>query len=164
MEDYMTTYNKKNKSLMLAALLLFVASLTTACDSKSGKVDTQVQLVNVDVYRGVDAKPNGKAVLSPSQFRFNPTLSTFRLPTDAPVQKPCQVRFVITGLPNSPPVAGDSGAVQNLAGYTATFDNNPAGHWSIQQPGGVSADDAKTAVSNYAKTVPNVISPDECDN
>lgn len=110
----------------------------------------------VPIYRGVDASPNGRASLAPGQFNFNPTLSTFDLPANAPVQKPCNYQFDVTGGNLSPiPVVGEHGDITGpglgLPGYTATFDDNPHGHWGITQPNGVSADQAKAAVSLLAQ-------------
>lgn len=107
------------------------------------------------IYRGVDANASNKATLSPSQFNFTgepATLSTFSIPNGAPVQKPCNYRFEVTG-PNiqDPTAQGDSGAVTGLDGYTATFDNDPIGHWGITRPDGVTVAEAKIAVSDYAK-------------
>jgi hypothetical protein len=107
----------------------------------------------VYIYRGVDANANtGLASLAPSQFNFNPDLSTFDNPALAPVQKPCNYRFDVTG-PNiqNPPQPGNVGDITGLPGYSATFNNNPLGHWSISPPAGVSQQGAKTAVSAFAK-------------
>ncbi|MGZ5006495.1 MAG: hypothetical protein ACXWFI_01165 [Methylobacter sp.] len=105
----------------------------------------------VPIYRGVDRLANGNAKLTPNQFNFNPELSTFNAVGIAPVQKPCEYRFDVSGGNiQNPPNVGEHGDVTGLVGYTATFDNNPPGHWSIQQPHGVSADNARTAVSVYA--------------
>ncbi|MBZ0091659.1 MAG: hypothetical protein K8F27_05495 [Sulfuricellaceae bacterium] len=111
---------------------------------------------NVDVYRGVDVNAaNGRATLSPSQFRFNPDLSTFN--TAAATGKPCNYRFTITGVANNPAQQGDQGTVL-FAGaslpvgvYTATFNNIPLGHWRIDHPGTINADAAKLAIGTYAQ-------------
>jgi hypothetical protein len=106
----------------------------------------------VSIYRGVDANVNtGLASLAPGQFSFNPTLSTFNAVGIAPVHKPCEYRFDVTGGNiQNPPNVGEHGDVTGLAGYTATFDNDPIGHWGITQPNGVSAANARIAVSVYA--------------
>jgi hypothetical protein len=102
---------------------------------------------NVTVYRGVDAKGNGRATLSPSQFRFNPDLSTFDAPGHAPVLKPCNYSLMVTGVPNQPAQPNDTGTVAGVPGnFVATFDNNPAGHWSI-----ASQPDAGAIFSTYAQ-------------
>ncbi|HEX8698270.1 MAG TPA: hypothetical protein VF815_05505 [Myxococcaceae bacterium] len=105
------------------------------------------------IYRGVDqSNPGtGRASLAPSQFNFNPELSTFDNPGMAPVLKPCNYRFTVSNVAHQPPQPGDTGAVDGLPGYTATFDNNPPGHWGIQHPAGVTPAQAKTAVSQYAQ-------------
>ncbi|OKH86554.1 hypothetical protein [Thalassospira sp. TSL5-1] len=122
---------------LTASCLLAIAFMTTPA------------LADVDIYRGVDAKQNGRATLSPSQFNFNPDLSTFNDPALAPVHKSCNFRFTVT-LADDPEV-GDSGPVVGLEGYTATYDNNPEGHWGIAHPANVNADEAKAAVSLYAQ-------------
>lgn len=103
-----------------------------------------------EIFRSVAHNNNGVATLSPSQFSFNAgPLSTFDW-----AHRPnsnCYVEFRVQNLPNDPPQANDAGTVQGLAGYTATFDNNPAGHWSITRPGGTSAAQARIDVSNYAR-------------
>ena len=104
---------------------------------------------DVDIYRGVDAKSNGNATLSPGQFSFNPTLSNFIQPQLAPVLKPCNYWFTV--ILDGEPDVGAHGPVAGLEGYTALFDNDPEGHWGIIQPEGVSADDAKAAVSAFAQ-------------
>jgi hypothetical protein len=107
-------------------------------------------LADVGIYRGVDANAkSGLASLAPGQFRFNPDLSTFNDPALAPVQKACNYRFTV--VLQGAPAVGAHGPVQGLAGYVATFDNNPAGHWGIAHPADVTADQAKQAVSDYAK-------------
>ncbi|PKR53579.1 hypothetical protein [Thalassospira marina] len=123
---------------LTASCLLAIAFMTTPA------------LADVDIYRGVDANQNsGRASLAPSQFSFNPDLSTFNDPALAPVQKRCNFRFTVTLADD--PVVGDHGPVVGLEGYTATFDNNPAGHWGIAHPANVNADAAKAAVSAYAQ-------------
>jgi len=142
----------------LACLALTLAMLLPAgCGERHSKAPApppaqQAPLFNFDVYRGVNANANsGLASLAPGQFAFNPELSTFDNPQLAPVQKPCNYRFQVTNLPgNPPPVQGIAGAVTGLLGYTATFDNNPPGHWSINAPAGVTPQQAAAAVSVYA--------------
>ncbi|RCK43896.1 hypothetical protein TH25_20890 [Thalassospira profundimaris] len=123
---------------LTASCLLAIAFMTTPA------------LADVDIYRGVDANQNtGRASLAPSQFRFNPDLSTFNNPANAPVQKSCNFRFTVTLAGN--PQQGANGPVVGLPGYTATFDNNPQGHWGIIHPTNVTADQAKQAVADYAQ-------------
>ncbi|WP_424830193.1 hypothetical protein [Ruegeria sp.] len=110
-------------------------------------------LNNTIIYRGLDAKSKtGKAILSPSQFRFNPDLSTT---TDVAVlEKPCTFAFTVD----------DNGNVLGLPGYTAmnTPTEQDPNHWSINHPANVSADAAKKAVSDYAKENPASLSPVAC--
>ena len=126
----------------------FTAKLTASCLLAIAFMTTPA-LADVDIYRGVDAKPNGKATLSPSQFNFNPDLSTFNHPALAPTQKACNYRFtvVLQGVP----AVNVQGPVQGLPGYVATFDNDPEGHWGIAHPANISANAAKAAVSQYAQ-------------
>lgn len=127
---------------LTASCLLAIALMTTPA------------LADVDIYRGVDANQNtGRASLAPSQFRFNPDLSTFNDPLLAPVQKKCNFRFTVT-LADEPEV-GDIGPVYGLDGYIATYDNNPVGHWGITHPADKTADEAKQEVSDYAKANPD---------
>lgn len=119
---------------------------------------SQAWAFNVNVYRGVNANANtGLASLAPGQFNFNPELSTFNNPGVAPVLKPCNYRFTITGVANNPAQPNDNGTVL-FAGaslpvgvYTATFDNNPPGHWGVYHPGAVTALQARAAISAYAQ-------------
>jgi hypothetical protein len=123
----------------------------------------------VPIYRGVDANVNtGLASLAPGQFTWTPvnqvgsTLSTFNVPS---LIKSCNFQFDVTGgnLQN-PPQPGEHGDITGpglgLPGYTATFDNNPPGHWSITHPVGINDQQARTAVSAFAilnRAVPGVL-------
>ncbi len=114
---------------------------------------------DVHVYRGVNANANsGIASTSPGQFSFTgipAALSTFDSVDGAPVAKPCLFRFTVTGVAHDPAVAGDTGTIAGLPGYTATFDNDPEGHWSITMPGGVDALQARAEVSLFASNPAN---------
>jgi hypothetical protein len=141
---------------LLGVVVALVLIALPGCGSRHAKAPTpaatKAALYDVHVYRGVDANVNsGRATLSPSQFSFNADLSTFMDPAQAPLQKPCNYRFQITGVAHEPPEPNDTGAVTGLPNYTAIYDNNPAGHWGIQHPNDVSPDQAKAAVSAYAQ-------------
>jgi hypothetical protein len=111
----------------------------------------------VTLYRGVDANKTGKANLSPSAFRFDPVsgvpnaveLSTFNSIDAASAVKPypCFLTFSASAVS----MVGATGAVSGLPGYIATYDNDPAGHWSIMAPLNVSSSVARSAVSSYAQ-------------
>lgn len=107
-----------------------------------------------DIYRGVDMGEATDPVLTPNQFIYNGApagMSTFDTQDGAPVEKPCLYKYTVTNLPNDPPLPGDSGGVSTLpVGYTAVFDNNPAGHWSIRSPAGVSNANAAKTTSESA--------------
>ncbi len=109
----------------------------------------KVGLHDFYIFRGVNANANnGNAQLGPAQFGF-PNMSTFGNPAQAPVPRPCNYRFQVTGVANDPPHVGDSGPVTGLPGFTATFDDNPPGHWTVTAP---AADPAPaTTVSAYAQ-------------
>ncbi len=144
----MANFVPRLKAGLVSALFLIMAG--------SGLGVSSAWAFDVDVYRGVDANAvTGRATLSPSQFRFNPDLSTFN--TTAATGKPCNYRFTITGVANNPAQQGDQGTV-HFAGaslpvgvYTATFNNLPPGHWSIDHPGAINADAAKLAIGTYAQ-------------
>jgi hypothetical protein len=114
----------------------------------------------VTLYRGVGvSNPNtGRATLNPGAFRFDPVsgvpgsveLSTFDSIVAASAANgayPCYLTFTASAVP----VVGASGVVLGLPGYVATYDNNPAGHWSIMAPAGVSSAVARGDVSVYAQ-------------
>jgi len=133
---------------MYAAVGLAVAALVVGCATKP---EAPQNTVNVQIEREVDANANtGRATLSPGQFRFNPTLSTFAPPAIAPVLKACKYQFTAQGVP-TPVVVGASGTVQGLPGYVATFDDQPQGHWGIAAPPGETPASAAAAVSAYAQ-------------
>ncbi|WP_299948863.1 hypothetical protein [uncultured Ruegeria sp.] len=105
------------------------------------------------VYRGLDANSKTmKAKLSPSQFRFNPDLSTTT--DEAILEKPCTFTFTVD----------DEGNVVGLPGYTAkhTSTDQDPNHWSIYHPENVDADAAKKAVSDYAKEHLTSLNPATC--
>ena len=135
-----------NKQLCAAVALGF-AVLVVGCATRPESAQV---LINVSVDREVDANANGRATLSPSQFGFNPTLSTFAPPAVAPVLKACKYRFTVVGVP-TPVVVGANGPVQGLPGYVATFNNQPPGHWDIAIPPGQTAASAAAGVSAYAQ-------------
>lgn len=142
--------NRKRWALA-GGLLLFVA-LIGGCLTISPRVEIDLARFNVDIFRGVDANPNnGRATLSPSQFNFNPDLSTYINPILAPVQKACNYRFTVQNVPNNPPMVGDTGTIQGLEGYSATFNNVPPGHWQVLPPNGTTSASAKAAVSAFAQ-------------
>jgi hypothetical protein len=130
-----------------AALLLVAALWAPAGCTTPGRSGVGAPMVTIPVYRGVGRNGNGRAQLSPSQFRFNNDLSTFGAPTNSP----CNYQFDITGIPANPAQPGDSGPVSGLPGYVATFDDVPPGHWSIARPVGTSTTAARQAVSVYAQ-------------
>jgi hypothetical protein len=144
--------NKKLKYLFttLAALvfLALLVAVVSGCFGSKGNL-FGVSNDNMSIYRGVNASSNGNANLSPGQFRFNNDLSTFN---QASQNHPCNYSFTVTGVPNNPAQVNDEGNVSGLIGYRAKFDNNPQGHWSVIKPANVTADQAKQAVSDYAKT------------
>lgn len=135
---------------MRARHLMGIAVLVGVAVGCATRTPMPLALVDVQIDRGVDASDSGRATLSPGQFRFNPDLSTFAIGASAPVAKPCLYRFTAVGVP-SPPTVGASGAIQDLQGYVATFDNNPPGHWGIAAPAGTSPASAAAAVSAYAQ-------------
>jgi hypothetical protein len=154
----MTNLHRANKTWtkgLVAFVITLAVFMPSGCSTRHAKAPapaaTKVAVFDVDIYRGVDANPNsGLASLAPGQFRFNPTLSTFLLPAQAPVLKACNYRFHLTDVAHDPPQTNDTGNVTGLPGYIATYDDNPPGHWGIQQPNGVTPDEAKAAVSAYA--------------
>lgn len=117
----------------------------------------------VTLYRGVGLNNpgTGKVGLSPGTFRFNPELSTFdsiasavAAASAAGIQpSPCYYTLDVI----ASQVVGASGPVSGLpVGYVALYDggtapNIPPGHWSISQPGGMSAASAAAAVSTHAQ-------------
>lgn len=144
-----------------AVAIVLMALLPAGCGGRSHPAPlTQTPDVDtaddydIHVYRGVDANlKTGKATLSPSQFRFNPELSTFARIDQSPSPKPCNYRFQVTGVAHDPPRRGDSGQVLGLpAGYIAYFNNDPAGHWGIRHPAGVTPEEAKQVVATYAQS------------
>lgn len=152
----MTRKMKSRGVALLAGLAVLMGAACAGSRTEGGapepQFEAQLQQGQAYIFRGVDANANtGRATLSPSQFAFNPDLSTFAAPGQAPVQKQCNYRFTVSGLPNDPPHVGDSGTVDGLPDYTAVFDDNPLGHWGIRQPNGVTPDQAKQAVSAYAQ-------------
>lgn len=146
----------KTKSIQTKLVLLFfitiVAFHLTSCSGLLPKEPTQIVYVTT-IYRGVDANSNnGKAKLSPSQFRFNPDMSTFNAATYVTIAKDCWYTFTVTVNEDPPPAVGHSGQVNELPpGYIATFDNDPPGHWSVAHPANVTADAAKVVVAQYAQ-------------
>jgi len=135
------------KKLIYVALGLGVAVLAVGCATRS---PVPQMVINVSIDREVDAAANGRATLSPGQFAFNPTLSTFAPPAVAPVLKACKYRFTVVGVP-TPVVVGASGPVQGLPGYVATFNDQPPGHWDMAIPPGQTAASAAAGVSAYAQ-------------
>ncbi|WP_347312677.1 hypothetical protein [Defluviimonas sp. SAOS-178_SWC] len=125
--------------LLIAAATVALASCTNI---QGGPAED-----TVIVYRGLDARSNGKAKTSPSQFRFNPDMSTFDAP---PGNKPCAYAFVVT-----------DGAVQGLPGYTGAA-TPPPGHWSINAPVGTPPNVAAAAAATYATANPNGFTPAAC--
>jgi len=107
---------------------------------------------DVHVYRGVAKEPNGPAILSKPQFTFkNGVISTFDAAHLNSINQACRFRFKITNLDRAQPQPNDRGDVDGLPNFTATFDNNPAGHWSIAKPQNLNPTKAAEAVSTYAK-------------
>ena len=111
-------------------------------------LSASLSFAQITVYRGLDAKGNGKAETAPSQFRIDDSahfpgeleLSTFVL--EHITAKPCQLGFVIR----------DEGTIDNMPGYTAAPSPPPAGHWSILLPAGKTKEQAKQDFSNYARS------------
>jgi len=122
----------------------------------AGTFSVPVLAETENVFRAVGANGAGRALTNPGQFRFNPSLSTFNM-ANRPAS-PCYVVFLITNLPNNPPVVGDSGLVDGLthgnAHYTATFNNVPVGHWDVDLPAGVTDPEGRVDVSEYARDNP----------
>ncbi|NER98260.1 MAG: hypothetical protein F6J86_31285 [Symploca sp. SIO1B1] len=135
----------------------------------------------VDIYRGVDKRPNNKVKLNASQFQFTGqqeprTLSTFNNLGLATGYKPCGYMFTVQNIEHNgnplpegqDPQAGDNGQVHiqitqdKEALYTATFDNAPPGHWGITHPDNVTDGEAKQAVSKHAKANPGNVRGDNC--
>lgn len=137
---------------MRVSMLAFAATIfSAACFySPTAKAET------TNVFRAVQANNAGVARTNPGQFRFNPSLSTFDAAHLPP--SPCYVVFLITGVQNNPPQQGDTGLVDDLkhgdAYYTATFNNNPPGHWDIELPDGVTDPEGRQDVSDYARANP----------
>jgi hypothetical protein len=129
--------------LLFATVALFLAQCAT------GRSPVGEPNVNFDVYRGVGAKDNGNASLSPAAFKFNGgDMSTFNATS---ADSKCYFQFTITNLPQLPPVRGDQGNLVGNLNFTAIFDDNPPGHWNIQQPGTISATTAASRISVYAQ-------------
>lgn len=137
---------------LFTAILAVTALFALGCARNRAPVAAPtVATVTISLFRGVDANANnGHATLSPSQFNFNPSLSTFSDTNSAPVEKRCNFEFFVSGI-RIPPNPGDQGTVDDLAHYVATFDNNPPGHWGIDHPANVTPIEAKAAVSAYAQ-------------
>ncbi|GFZ97299.1 hypothetical protein [Dyella caseinilytica] len=130
--------NQKSNAFRFAGL--FAVALAIGLVAGSAWAD-------VYIYRGLSADSKGNAKLNPGTFKFNDDLSTF----DQPIAgAKCNYRFTVTNLPD-PIEKEDEGDVEGLAGYRASFDDDPKGHWSIKAPEGVSTEDAAKAVAEYAK-------------
>ncbi len=114
----------------------------------------------VTSYRGLDGDVHSsktyfrRAVLSPSQFRFDADgLSTFEI-SDLPGNKPYAMAFDISV--TVPYKEGDSGPVLNVPSCEATYTPSLGGglrHWSVN----CNVADPRQHVSDFAKANPGVI-------
>lgn len=135
---------RRNFTLSIAASVVALSACTVGPEP----------LNNTTIYRGLSAKNNGAAKLSPGEFRFNPDLSTSTNLTLIKKNRTCAFGFIVS----------ETGNVVGLPGYTA--ENTPTStdpdHWSIYKPNNKDDEVAKKEVSDYAKDNKTSLKPDTC--